>query len=728
MIRRSFLPTILVLLFLTVCVAVEAGETVAGPPLVVVDWTPPTTTIPQQYIDAVKALLGNGLSDPRGGEFHRFKIKIGDAAWSSPSDHLAYGWIKAGAKQAVAVDGLTYDMVEDLGSASLQEFLKPDEKDKWNNNPMQVDAMNVAVPALLLVRGETALAETGYARLNKAMDIPVQLFSHLMDRYKMQVAQYLMSREDRQTLPWAERLVMVSVLHGKSVLQYPKHASSWQRDPEEPEQIYRDVVRRAGHPKPPVDLEAIRKLEQPARIAALMDTLDEVAATQWGQPGGLDWSQDPVLKAIAAEKEAVVPALIDVIEHDDRLTRSVSFHRDFFPGRHIATVRTAAWIALNSVWPVAQTVTDTPSGERAARLREFWARSAGLTPAERWLAVLRDETATPRDWLAAAERLTERADNIHLANTTYIGNGENPGMAGEPLRVAHGDEITQLMAQRARAIVPLPKSGSSSEIDEYRRRLDLVRCLVKWDASQALAPLQEASAGAKQVFDLWGKAYAFDPLSRPYSLVITDRISLRDDTALADYEDLLQRAAPKDVFTSALAPLWIFPDNADLQKIGAAYFARFAAQLTAQGKDDSGRGTYELSSRRAIPLIKSPAYREFIAGLLKSDLKLGTAHLVMENKQGSITYGYGSERNNGGMGLPPGVDPATLPKEDVDFTLGDFVATEFNSYHTAPAFVMVWPKAERARAKAEISKWLLDPAQDWNAILKEDPFSGAFSD
>ena len=108
-----------------------------------------------------------------------------------------------------------------------------------------------------------------------------------------------------------------------------------------------DTARRVSEgSRPPLDLPALQKLPQKQRIAALVARLDEVAARQSGQPGGVGLDEDRVTQALIAaikthlcqicfanapcnchvgqEGDAAVEPLLDTMETDTRLTRSVS--------------------------------------------------------------------------------------------------------------------------------------------------------------------------------------------------------------------------------------------------------------------------------------------------------------------------------------------------------------------------------------------------------------------
>jgi hypothetical protein len=101
------------------------------------------------------------------------------------------------------------------------------------------------------------------------------------------------------------------------------------------------------------------------RIAALISDLDEVAARQMMNPGGVPVNLDPTVEALVAEGEGAVEPLLDCMENDQRLTRSpiglsggLDTHRDLFP------VREAARIALSEILKV--------DFKTAAEYRNYW--------------------------------------------------------------------------------------------------------------------------------------------------------------------------------------------------------------------------------------------------------------------------------------------------------------------------------------------------------------------
>ncbi|HEU4339265.1 MAG TPA: hypothetical protein VFS19_04290, partial [Planctomycetota bacterium] len=77
-------------------------------------------------------------------------------------------------------------------------------------------------------------------------------------------------------------------------------------------------------------------------IAELIQDLELVFCRQWGQPGGVSFHDSPiVLELVSRGDEAVLP-LLECIQNDSRHTRSIEFHRDFSPFRHLIGVSAPA--------------------------------------------------------------------------------------------------------------------------------------------------------------------------------------------------------------------------------------------------------------------------------------------------------------------------------------------------------------------------------------------------
>jgi hypothetical protein len=125
-------------------------------------------------------------------------------------------------------------------------------------------------------------------------------------------------------------------------------------------------------------------------VAALICELDEASAHQWGQPGGVDMREDVVVQELIRRGGEAVEPLLTVLERDMRLTRSVSFHRNFFHHRHLINVYEAAYRALAVILDISQDEWHTNwedlrkqglEGRRvvAARLKARWEQKKQAT-------------------------------------------------------------------------------------------------------------------------------------------------------------------------------------------------------------------------------------------------------------------------------------------------------------------------------------------------------------
>jgi hypothetical protein len=96
--------------------------------------------------------------------------------------------------------------------------------------------------------------------------------------------------------------------------------------------------------------EGSRPIDPPhGRIETPVRDLDQVAARQWDQPGGVVLGEAPTVKELIAAGDDAVEPLIRALRSDQRLTRSVGFHRDFFRNRTILGAGQAAYTALTGI-------------------------------------------------------------------------------------------------------------------------------------------------------------------------------------------------------------------------------------------------------------------------------------------------------------------------------------------------------------------------------------------
>ena len=124
--------------------------------------------------------------------------------------------------------------------------------------------------------------------------------------------------------------------------------------------------------------------------------------------------------------------MIDDLERDIRLTRSVHFHRDFFRSRTIMGAHEAAYTALTGLLKTSFFGAASTGGNLTARglegrkavadrIRAYWEKNRGVPLVERWYRTLADDVAAPgrmapgrREHRPARERLGRpRQHGVH---------------------------------------------------------------------------------------------------------------------------------------------------------------------------------------------------------------------------------------------------------------------------------------------------------------------------
>ncbi len=692
-------------------------------------WNPQKTTIPNTYVLAAKELLGHGLSDPRGGKLRRVKVLIGNASWSDKfSEYSTIGWVLSGGKKVVLVDGLTYDVASDLGGANESEFLKTfgDMNLPLNtfSRSVWVTDATIALPALLLIRGETKLAEEIYVEVISHLSVsPHHLNRFLFDRYKMQVAHCLMSKRDKESVYWAKKLFEVVTRKGVDNLPIELNSNDLEYSIETVKQILNDTIRRANHHSGAIDLATISKLRQDLRIEALIKRLDEIAVRQMGQPGGgFNLLGDPAVQALIKEGAAAVPALLDAIENDQRLTRSVTFGRDFFPMRTILPVEWVATRCLSELWPSSGLEKQKPKADRVQRLRKIWTETSSMTEPERYLRVLKDDSAGGQVWFEAAKSLTRR---IRIEPTVGSAAGQTKRILfGESLRMKHGEELVRLLVKRNEQVVSIPKERDTSKLYRFEEGMQIAHCLAKWDLTRASQSLKLSCENALQIAHDWKESsyYPETMLFNTYALLICDLI-LANDLEAAKYYSRLENLChlSLNIQTNILRPLWVAPDDVEIQKIGKSMLNSFLSNLKTKGASDPDFGLMFICDGLRVPLINSPAYREALVEALRCNVFVGSARIKESGKDFILEHRLlgGGQGNRGPISRS---DATEMSRGFVLITAADYICQQIAFLKGAVPFSMVWPGTKRFEGIKKTIDWLQDASVDWEAVSKDQEY------
>jgi hypothetical protein len=179
------------------------------------------------------------------------------------------------------------------------------------------------------------------------------------------------------------------------------------------ERMVAEIEERAARPRKPW-----AKMSVEERAEQLVFELRDQNGRQWSQPGGCSVFADPRGEASAVHRLVAigwpaVPALIEAA-CDERFTRSVGFHRDFYFSHHVLRVGDCAVAALEAIaarsfWMPRSTGSSMTREQRQAAVRariEAWWKEAGPKGEEGYLVELTREGGDNAHH--AAQRLLKR--------------------------------------------------------------------------------------------------------------------------------------------------------------------------------------------------------------------------------------------------------------------------------------------------------------------------------
>lgn len=195
-------------------------------------------------------------------------------------------------------------------------------------------------------------------------------------------------------------------------------------------QILAELERRENEPVTPDELPAdFRDWRLDRRVAYLIHGLQDVEDHSDHFLGPMDYhTSEKLVVALIEIGEPAVPALIDCVEKDTRLTRALDpWSMSLGELRTVETVRELAYMAasailhMNHLYPPSAGDVTAAGMEQTratvAALRSYW-KTYGLIPFDqRMMTILADRRATSDAW-------REAADNLAHPNPT--GSGETP--------------------------------------------------------------------------------------------------------------------------------------------------------------------------------------------------------------------------------------------------------------------------------------------------------------
>jgi hypothetical protein len=716
------------------------GKELPLPPKQHASWTIPKNDLPTNHVSATELLFQQGMADPRGCDYREMEIGTGEVWQGDGGVVKVHGWVLPGRsaeKFAVCWNGMVYPVVSTGTNADLEvdvAMLVTNRMTSWRSALPEAltasEKWSDGIKGCFLLRlGRADLAE----RLWLAQELGAVNFQNELQRQFSKTNRIASTNEIKLSvadpyLDWAsdwawmmfdrmicahergdEKLALFTArqlasaqpqieaacaARGIKQPQYP--TPDWRSKPgpylgflEQFPEILADLERRdkEGAHVSILTTGITNITDQSERIAALIHDLDLAAARQWGQPGWVNPSEDAIVGALIAEDDVAVEPLLDCLEHDKRLTRSVGFGRDFQRSRTVISVGSCADVALKSILQA--------NFSSAAEMRAYWDKYKNLEIEDRWFAILQDDSARAR-WQEAANNIVQPENITHfpggLTVTRPAPTNAPVRLRGEPLRARSNPSVTELLSRRA---LEHPSDDDASY--DLSACCQFAECLAKWDPPAAL----EVAGTLSQRAALTMK-YSGAQLGEHLTQLALIRARNGDPHAFDEYAVWIASTVPGKLGFSlpeCLEPMLKFPTNEDLQAAALKLFTDTNSPWAhLPWKENNNFNPLDSG------LVKNPAFRLLLVRELENTNVCGT---ISWHEPSQISYAISNYQNGsyGAIVFPSGSQPAN--GTTVDLRWGDWIAFQLSNGKSIPFFNPFAPVAGRDKLIAAAKDRLL---------------------
>ena len=666
-------------------------------------WTPPETSLPKAKVEEAAFLLAHGMGDPRGGTYREASVVVGSVWGQGEKSTKLHGWVLPGDRWFVAPNGLVYDVVALGPKASLQADVaargeKPARGGFFGRSTPRLGPESVPV---LLVAGETKLAE--HLAITPTVGRGGPEGGFLAALFDQAVTAH-MRGDDRTALRVGRLLARV-----RPEFDARYAAAVDPRTGAGPD----GGIRREGayaflDPVPALVRDSERRLALPPRgpfdpqkatVAQLIDRLDEVSARQMGQPGGVNLADDPVVAALGAKGDAAAEPLLDAMEGDARLTRSVSFGRDFFPTRNLIPVRSAALAAFQIF---AQTDAFPAGGGPqldVKGLRAYWKANAGKSLPDRWFDTLADDAAGWRRWEDAAQRLFDGRNVQRQGTWTTVPPDEGP-INAEGVRARRDPSLSDLLARRALDVVDRNNDGLGGPL-MYTTGIRLGLDLAQWDPPRAIPVLRDLT---RRSIEALANQRMMDDYAGTFVVpAIEARAKAGDATAWRDYADLLRAVRHFPSFDSKLLrPMVEHRDVPEVREATKLLFQPGSIYNSLERyRTEPGLAGYDPIV--VSPLLELPEFRAAVLRALDDRATIG-ASWIDDRGNGWMEVGGKPSASQGVR--PDPKDPKPKAGERRPLRSADVVAHALARLEGAPKFQPFWTVREKDAAISRMGAFL----------------------
>ena len=401
---------------------------------------------------------------------------------------------------------------------------------------------------------------------------------------------------------------------------------------------------------------------QSDRVQQLVRDLDQVSQLQVESPGYGGLADNPVVTALVSEGDAAVEPLLDCLEHDQRLTRTISLTQYFSRERQVVPVRRIAETAL-------QQILHASFNGNIPVLRAYWNQYKGLKLEDRWYAILQDDAARSH-WVEAADCIVQPAND----------SADHTCFRGETLRGKTSPTVTELLGRDALA-VPTDTGSHYDPAAAGQLALDLAA----WDLPAALPVAQKLSHRLCTIMK-----YAGGSQGALLARLTQVRAQAGDAHAFDDYAAWLLTTSPADrdfPLAESLYPFRQYPTN---QVLLATAETLLGSTNSAWGRLPWRNGYDDSTVDAGLTVL--PAYRHLLARELERTNVCGVFRV---NAARQIYYNYtnNAQVHMGNYTLPEEQQPAENAVAEMRWC--DWIAMCLFCQNHLPAFNPFAPVAAR---------------------------------
>lgn len=697
-----------------------AGLALPIPPAQNQTWEAPENSgLDAEFWQAVEKLFAAGVADPRGLPYREITFNSGQFGFMAGSQSTTHGWVLPDEKFAVAWDGLVYpiskvgapaDVVADMTAMLADdETMRADRKAKYPDSTFSrysyeslfgiySDKLFTSISplkALMLARlGQTELAGRVLTAWGDGKPFAKPL-EQLAKQWIESTYSRALNAHGRRDDNMARLTLDVLVPAEKQLgTERDRDTALWQ------DQKRRFAEKTAAQPKLDEIATAIQDLEN-ANSRVLGGMVIYI--------GGYS----PAQKLIALGDQSVEP-LLTTLENDTRLTRALP---PSWNGRRSTQLIGVNEMALDALQVILKTQfgygyqlsRPKEKAEIVARIREFWAKYRSIAPAERPYQILRDNSATPAQWLDAAKEIIRPVNHQPWNKTSFLApQKQNVPFAGEILRLKTAPSVAGLLAQRSDVLALSPEGR------DLLIAVNLALSAATWDKTAA-RPLVE-----RRLNDV--AAHKSNAFSQNALLAQLRRAA---DSAAADATFISWLGQHRDErhsdsYERLFSPFWRQSSQPRWQNAAQHIFANPQSLWSHFLHPRAGEGAKGFVSDPRdllqMPLFTVPAFNAVVLKALNDPTVIGQTKVRNSKEMAfEITDSWSSsaeipeaERANLQIGQ-------TFPLRTADLTAYELSINWRDS--GAPVFAFHWPLACRDAAIGELKTWL--QAQSGNQKLVE---------